>query len=95
MAAFLLRLAGVSVDAISEDYALSEANWAPTIEDWVSEAPDDAERRKRRLLAVMAAPTMRNVLAELEQRHGSIRGFLVEAGADGRSLDEFAERLRA
>ena len=95
VAAFLLRLAGVAVDTIAEDYALSEANWAPTIEAWVAEAPDDAERRKRRLLAVMAAPTMRNVLDELEQRHGSIRGFLVEAGADEPVLDDFAERLRA
>jgi hypothetical protein len=37
---------------------------------------------------------MRNVLGELERRHGSIRAFLVEAGADGNVLDTFAERLR-
>ena len=94
VAAFLLRLAGVSIDAIAEDYALSEANWAPTIESWVAEAPDEAERRKRRLLSVMSAPTMRNVLGELERRHGSIRSFLVESGADGEALDAFAARLR-
>jgi len=80
--AFLLRLAGVGVDTIAADYALSEANWAPTIEDWVAEAPDDAERRKRRLLSVISAETMHNVLDELERRHGSIRSFLVESGAD-------------
>lgn len=92
--AFLLRVAGVAVETIAEDYALSEANWAPTIDGWVDEAPDDAERRKRRLLSVMPAATMRNVLDELEHRHGSIRGFLVESGADGAVLDAFAGRLR-
>jgi protein-tyrosine phosphatase len=94
VAAFLLRLAGVSVDTIAEDYALSEANWAPTIETWVAEAPDDAERRKRRLLSVMSAATMRGVFGELERRHGSIRAFLVVSGADGAALDAFAQRLR-
>jgi len=92
--ASLLRVAGVGVDTIAEDYALSEANWAPTIDDWVAEAPDEAERRKRRLLSVMSAETMRNVLAELERRSGSVRAFLVEAGADGAVLDAFTERLR-
>jgi protein-tyrosine phosphatase len=92
--AFLLRVAGVGIEAIAEDYALSEANWAPTIDDWVAEAADDAERRKRRLLSVMSAETMRNVVDELERRHGTIRAFLIEAGADGAVLDAFAERLR-
>jgi protein-tyrosine phosphatase len=92
--AFLLRVSGVALDTIAEDYALSEANWAPTIEDWVAEAPDEAGQRKRRLLAVMRPATMHNVLVELEHRHSSIRTFLVESGADGGALDEFAARLR-
>jgi protein-tyrosine phosphatase len=92
--AFLLRLAGVAVPTIAADYGESEANWAPTIEGWVAEAPDDAERRKRRLLSVMAAATMQGVLEELERRHGTIRGFLVAAGADERRLDDISERLR-
>jgi len=95
VAAFLLRLAGVAVPTIAADYAESEANWAPTIEGWVSEAPDDAERRKRRLLSVMAAATMQGVLEELERRHGTIRDFLVGAGADTRGLDRVRARLRA
>jgi rhodanese-related sulfurtransferase len=94
VAAFLLRTAGVAIETVADDYALSEANWAPTIGDWIDAAPDQAERRKRRLLSVMSAGTMRNVLAELERRHGSIPAFLVEAGADAGGLDRFRRRLR-
>jgi protein-tyrosine phosphatase len=94
VAAFLLRSAGVAVPVIAADYAESEANWAPTIEGWVAEAPDDAERRKRRLLSVMSAGTMQGALEELERRHGTIRDFLVGAGADARSLERVCERLR-
>jgi protein tyrosine/serine phosphatase len=95
VAAFLLRVAGVEADTIAEDYALSEASWAPTVEAWIAEAPDEAERRKRRILSVMPAAAMRNVLVELERRHGSIREFLLESGADADRLDSSRHRLRA
>jgi hypothetical protein len=94
VAAFLLRMAGVAPETIAEDYALSEASWAPTIEDWVGAAPDEAETRKRRILSVMPAAAMLNVLVELERRHGTIREFLVDAGADAARLESLRERLR-
>jgi protein tyrosine/serine phosphatase len=95
VAAFLLRLAGVEPDTIAEDYALSEASWASTTEEWVGLAPDEVEARKRRILSVMPAEAMRNVLDELERRHGSIREFLLESGADTERLDAVRHRLRA
>ena len=95
VAAFLLRLAGVEISTIAADYAESEANWAPSVPGWIGEAPDDAERRKRRLLAVMSAATMEQVLTELERAHGSVREFLVGAGADDRLLNDVRERLRS
>jgi hypothetical protein len=94
VAAFLLRLAGVEIPTIAADYAESEANWAATVPDWIDEAPDDAERRKRRLLAVMSAATMEGALTELEQAHGSVRDYLVGAGADERLLQQVGDRLR-
>ena len=94
VAAFLLRLAGVDIPTIAADYQESEANWARTLPDWIGEAPDEAERRKRRLLSVMSAATMQGVLEELERRHGTIRDFLVGAGADERRLEDICERLR-
>jgi protein-tyrosine phosphatase len=94
IAAFLLRIAGVDADTIADDYALSEASWAPTVDAWIAEAPDDTERRKRRILSIMPAAAMRNVLLELEQKHGDIGEFLVGAGADAARLDELRDRLR-
>jgi hypothetical protein len=95
VAALLLRVAGVQPDTIAEGYALSEASWAPTIEEWVDAASDEAEARKRRILSVMPAAAMRNVLHQLERRHGSIREFLLESGAEADRLDGLRHRLRA
>ncbi len=94
IAAFLLRIAGVDADTIAEDYALSEASWAPTVDAWIAAAPDETERRKRRILSVMPAAAMRNVLLELERRHGSIEEFLLGAGVDTARLERLRGRLR-
>jgi protein-tyrosine phosphatase len=94
VSALLLRVAGVGIEAIAEDYAESEANWAPTVGDWIAEAPDETERIKRRLQAVMPAPAMQDVLVELETRHGSADRYLVEAGLEPGDLDRVRSRLR-
>ena len=89
--AMLLRLCGVGVEAVADDYAQSEANWASSVKLWIREAPDEAERRKRRLLSVMPADSMRGLLADLEERHGGVSGYLTTSGA---TQDDF-ERIRA
>jgi len=85
---------GIDIDTVARDYAESEANWAPSVGRWLEEAPDDVERRKRRFLAVMAAPTMHGVLTELERRHGTVRDYLVGSGADADKLEQLRDRLR-
>jgi protein-tyrosine phosphatase len=92
--ALLLRLAGVGIETIAEDYAESEANWAPTAESWIEDAPDEAERRERRLLIVMPAAAMREVLVELERRYGTTRDYLLRGGADDEGLARIRNRLR-
>ena len=94
VAALLLRVAGVGIETIAEDYAESEANWAPSAENWIEDAPDEAERRKRRLLAVMPAAAMRDALAEVERRHGTARDYLLHGRADDERLERLRERLR-
>jgi hypothetical protein len=94
VAALILRVAGAGIDTIAADYAESEANWAPSVDAWIAEAPDDTERRKRRLLSVMPAQAMHDVLVELEREHGSARAFLTSAGVEEQALDRLRARLR-
>ena len=51
VSALLLRLAGVGLETIGEDYSLSADNLAPLGEQWLADAADEAEREKRRRLA--------------------------------------------
>ena len=94
IAALILRVAGVGIDTIASDYAESEANWAPSFDEWITEASDDAERRKRRLLSIMPPDAMRDVLVELEWKHGSAREYLLDAGVAEEDLDHISSRLR-
>jgi protein-tyrosine phosphatase len=92
--ALILRLAGVGTATIADDYAESAVSWAHAMDPWIAEAPDAAEERKRRLLSVISADTMRHVLADLEREHGSVGEFLVGGGADAEKLDRLRDRLR-
>jgi hypothetical protein len=86
-------LAGVEPDAIAADHALSDENWAPFHAEWLADAPDDAERERRRRITKPAGRTLVGVLEEIEQREG-IRNLLVGAGADEAALDRLVAHLR-
>jgi len=94
VSALILRTVGVGVDTIAADYAESEANWAPWADEWIAEAPDETERGKRRMLTVMPPRAMRDVLVELEQEHGTVDGYLRDAGVDQGDLNRIRTRLR-
>lgn len=74
--------------------AASKAGWAPSVEAWIAEAPDEVERRRRRLLPVLPAAAMPRTLEALERRHGRARDYLVGGGAEEAALDWLAGRLR-
>jgi protein-tyrosine phosphatase len=88
-----LWLAGVEPEAIAADHALSDENWAPLNEKWLAEAPDDAERARRRRVSQPAGRTLLEVLEEIERREG-VRRLLLGAGADEPALDRLVARLR-
>ena len=88
-----LWLAGAEPDAIAADHALSDESWAPFNEKWLAEAPDDAERERRRRISVPAGRTLVDVLEEIEETEG-IRARLVGAGAGEAALDRLVARLR-
>jgi protein tyrosine/serine phosphatase len=94
LTALLLHVAGVDVDEIAADYALSEERLRPRHAEWFAEAEteEDLERLKR--MAQTPAESIKGVFAELERRHGSIEGYLRNAGLSDDELDRARARLR-
>ena len=88
-----LWMAGVEHDAIAADHALSDESWAPHNAGWLAQAPDEAERERRRRISEPAGHTLVDVLDEIERTEG-IRNLLLEAGADEVALDQLVTRLR-
>ena len=86
-------LAGVDPEAIAADHALSDESWAPYNQEWLAQAPDDAERDRRRRISEPAGRTLVDVLEAIERREG-IRNLLVGAGAEEAALDRLVARLR-
>jgi hypothetical protein len=91
VSALLLRLAGVSIEDIAEDYELSAENLRAATEDWLEGAPTGEERRRRERISLTPAGAMATVLSELELRHGGARDYLLNAGA----TEDLVERARA
>ena len=94
VAAMLLRLSGVGIDAIAEDYALSEIHLAPRLEQWLATATDEEERQRIRQISATPAPSMQRVLGELEQRYGSVAAYLEAGGASREDVERAKARLR-
>ena len=91
--AMLLRLAGVGIDDIAADYGLSSDNIRPLIEPWAEAAPDERERALRLRIGSSPPRVMQAVLTGLEERHGDMRGYLLEAGVSSAALDRARARL--
>jgi protein-tyrosine phosphatase len=94
VAALLLRLAGVSRADIGHDYSLSAANLAGTLDAWLATAPDDAERQRRLKLSTTPASAMSRVIEEIEERHGSVAGYLQAGGLRREQIERLRDRLR-
>ena len=93
VSALLLRLAGVGLETIGEDYSHSADNLAPLSEQWLAEAADEAEREKRRRLAHTPAGAMVSVVEEIERRYGDVASYLRAAGLTDAQIDRLRERL--
>jgi protein-tyrosine phosphatase len=94
LTAFLLHLAGVDTEQIGADYALSEERLRSRDEVWIAEAETDAERERLRRVLQSPAASMVGVLEELEQRYGSLEGYLRSAGVADDDLERAHVRLR-
>jgi hypothetical protein len=93
LCAFLLDLAGVGIEDIAADYALSEERLQPRHEQWLAEAETEAERERLHRISRTPAESMIGVFEELERRHGGVKQFLRSAGASDEDLELAAARL--
>jgi protein-tyrosine phosphatase len=94
VSAFLLRLAGVSIEDIATDYSLSEERLRTRHEEWFAQAADEAELERLHRISKTPASSMVDVLEELERRYGSIAGYLRAGGATDEELERARARLR-
>jgi hypothetical protein len=94
LCAFLLNLAGVGIDDIAADYALSEERLRPRHEAWLAAAETEAERERLRRIVQTPAESMVGVFAELERRYGGATEYLRKAGVSDEDLKLAAARLR-
>jgi protein tyrosine/serine phosphatase len=93
VSALVLRLAGVSVEAVAGDYSLSEANLRPETAEWIAQAKNDFERSQRERRSQTPAETMVRVLEELENRYGTVSNYLLSAGVTESGLQKLRDRL--
>jgi protein-tyrosine phosphatase len=94
VAALLLRLAGVPIDVIAEDYALSGVRLEPRHEEWLASAEDDAERARIARITATPRESMIAVLETLDERYGSIEQYLREGGLSIDQIETARTRLR-
>lgn len=94
VAALALRIAGVSIDEIGRDYALSGPNLAAVLQPWLDQAPTEVDRRRREKLSQTPANAMQRVIATLEDRYGSVAGYLLAAGVSAAQVARIRTRLR-
>jgi len=94
LSAFLLHAAGVDLEQIADDYALSEDRLRPRHEEWFAAAESDEELERLQRMAQTPAASMVGVFEELERRHGSVESFLRDSGVTDEELERARARLR-
>jgi len=94
LTAFLLHLAGVDVEQIAADYALSEERLKPRHEEWFAQAETEAELERLRRIAQTPAESIVGVFEELASRYGSVEGYLRSGGLGDEDLARARARLR-
>jgi protein-tyrosine phosphatase len=93
VSALLLRLAGVPLAVIGEDYAVTAANLEPSTSKWIPAITDEVARAKWEKLRDTPADAMVRVVREIESRYGDVASYLRAAGLTEAQLDRLRERL--
>ena len=94
VAALLLRHAGVGIEQVAHDYAATDIARIPVHRAWIAGARDEADAARRERLSATPHDAMVGVLTGIEERHGTVAGYLGEAGVTAERLEELRLRLR-
>ena len=95
VAGLLLRLAGVGLEEIGEDYAITAVNLEPSTSKWIPAIEDEVERAKWEKLRHTPAEAMIRVVREVESRYGDVASYLRAAGLTEQQIERLRERLVA
>ncbi|WP_334683303.1 tyrosine-protein phosphatase [Arthrobacter sp. CAN_A212] len=91
--AMLLRLAGVSDEAIAEDYSRTEHSMREVFARELEEAPDDASRRDRAYLHGAKAENILQMLEHIDGVYGGVDLYLFTIGLNQSQVDRLRTRL--
>lgn len=95
LVAVLLRAAGVSRDAVLEDYLQTEPNVPALLEQlaWDLSLLDEQDRLRAQHLAGTSAPALRAVLDELDAAPGGVHGWLQARDVSATTIQAWTQRL--
>jgi len=92
VAAMLLALAGVTKEAIVEDFAETDAQLAKRYEQWIADAAP--ERRKSMRDELRCPPEwILGVLEHLDQNWGGVESYLEDCGVSPANIDRVSTKL--
>jgi protein tyrosine/serine phosphatase len=90
----LLRLAGVPIDEIASDYALSGERLRPRTDEWFASAESAEERARIERIAATPAAAMQAVLQTLDEQYGGVERYLLDGGLAPDVVEAARRRLR-
>ena len=94
VAALVLRLAGVSIKVIADDYAISRIRLQPRHEQWLASAESEEDRARIERITATPAAAMQAVLEAIDSDYGGVEQYLLGGGLAPETLTAAWERLR-
>jgi protein-tyrosine phosphatase len=95
IAGLLLRVAGVPVTVVAQDYALSDELLRPLNEEWLANGPGTRVEREAQIARTRATPSvMLEVLGNLDRKYGGVAGYLKHTGVGAAEIERVRDRLR-
>lgn len=91
VSALLLRNAGVSIDDVAADYALT----FDALQREPHDAADDDALRRRTFWLSCPPEAMRRALEHLDREYGDVAGYLRSCGLDDTRIERLRDRLAA